>query len=101
MINQRKSGNSAVATAAAAVGQAVPLHRAVRLPEAEPLFRHPLAANPALPEARAALGLTLLDLGKVDDGEFPTIRRIHPRSGLGGAIPQAAHMLAGHFAGDL
>ena len=54
--NQRKSGNAA-ANAAALVGQAVPLHQAGRLAEAEALYRQVLDLQPRHPDALHLLGM--------------------------------------------
>ncbi|MBY6264532.1 tetratricopeptide repeat protein [Azospirillum sp. 412522] len=62
--NQRKSGNSAAATAAALVGQAVPLHQAGRLSEAEALYRQALAAQPRQPDALHLLGMIACQTGR-------------------------------------
>ncbi|MDR6773424.1 tetratricopeptide repeat protein [Azospirillum sp. BE72] len=67
MSNQRKSGNSAAATAAALVGQAVPLHQAGRLPEAEALYRQAIAAQPRHPDALHLLGMIACQTGRLKE----------------------------------
>ncbi len=64
MSNQRKSGTSAAATAAALVGQAVPLHQSGRLTEAEALYRQAIAAQPRQPDALHLLGMIACQTGR-------------------------------------
>lgn len=64
MSNQRKSGNAAAASAAALVGQAVPLHQSGRLTEAEALYRQALAAQPRQPDALHLLGMIACQTGR-------------------------------------
>src|SRR5262249_7603606 len=54
--------------------------RASRLREAERLFRAALDADPTLPQARGALGLVLIDLGRRDEAErmMREELRLHP-----------------------
>ncbi|HYF89448.1 tetratricopeptide repeat protein [Azospirillum sp.] len=67
MSNQRKSGNSAAATAAALVGQAVPLHQAGRLAEAEALYRQALSFQPRHPDALHLLGMIACQTGRLKE----------------------------------
>ncbi|MFP5511725.1 MAG: tetratricopeptide repeat protein [Alphaproteobacteria bacterium] len=64
--NQRKTGNAA-ATAAALVGQAVPLHQAGRLPEAEALYRQALSFLPRQPDALHLLGMIASQTGRLEE----------------------------------
>lgn len=64
--NQRKSGNAA-ATAAALVGQAVPLHQAGRLAEAEALYRQALSIQPRQPDALHLLGMIACQTGRLKE----------------------------------
>ena len=64
--NQRKSGDAA-ATAAALVGQAVPLHQAGRLAEAEALYRQAIAAQPRHPDALHLLGMIACQTGRLKE----------------------------------
>ena len=66
-MGQRKSGNAAAATAAALVGQAVPLHQSGRLAEAEALYRQALAAQPRQPDALHLLGMIACQTGRFTD----------------------------------
>lgn len=61
--NQRKSGNAA-ATAAALVGQAVPLHQSGRLAEAEALYRQAIGIQPRQPDALHLLGMIACQTGR-------------------------------------
>ncbi|GLR79965.1 tetratricopeptide repeat protein (plasmid) [Azospirillum oryzae] len=63
---QRNSGNSATA-AAALVGQAVPLHQAGRLPEAEALYRQAIAVQPRQPDALHLLGMIACQTGRLKE----------------------------------
>ncbi|PWC86177.1 hypothetical protein TSH100_13645 [Azospirillum sp. TSH100] len=67
MSNQRKSGTSAAATAAALVGQAVALHQSGRLGEAEALYRQALAAQPRQPDALHLLGMIACQTGRLKE----------------------------------
>jgi len=64
---QRKSGNTAAATAAALVAQAVPLHQSGRLAEADALYRQALAAQPRQPDALHLLGMIACQTGRFAD----------------------------------
>ncbi|ALG73321.1 hypothetical protein VY88_24240 [Azospirillum thiophilum] len=64
---QRSSGTAAgksAATAMALVGQAVPLHQAGRLAEAEALYRQALAAQAGQPDALHLLGMIACQTGR-------------------------------------
>ncbi|WP_223677672.1 tetratricopeptide repeat protein [Azospirillum agricola] len=73
--NQRRTagatsakGNAAAATAAAnLLAQAVPLHQAGRLAEAEALYRQALAAQPRQPDALHLLGMIACQTGRFAD----------------------------------
>ncbi|CAO3356917.1 tetratricopeptide repeat protein [Azospirillum palustre] len=64
---QRKSGNTAAASAAALVGQAVLLHQSGRLAEADALYRQALAAQPRQPDALHLLGMIACQTGRFTD----------------------------------
>ncbi len=67
--NQRRASNAggsanALARAAALVGQAVPLHQAGRLAEAEAVYRQALSLQPRHPDALHLLGMIACQTGR-------------------------------------
>ncbi|WP_451983702.1 tetratricopeptide repeat protein [Azospirillum endophyticum] len=62
--NSATAVGSSAATAAALVGQAVPLHQSGKLADAETLYRQALAAHPRQPDALHLLGMVACQTGR-------------------------------------